>query len=320
MPASGSQLPPEGRTRVAFALLVGAAALVGPVYALLLGEARPFLPSLGLGGIVLTLAAFARAGGRRPRILLAIALAACVPVHYAATGALLRGLASPLWDPRLWALDGRLWGWLLPDGQFSLWMDRSTWMGPLTPLGRVLTELFQLSYVSYYLWGYGLLFLLLARYARAPTPDAWTRVRMFLAAWVGAYVLNYVGYVLVPAMGPVWEFADRFQHPLVGLVATEPLRALIAENQVTPDCFPSGHTALSWITGLVALRFAPRYGRWALLAAALITLSTLGLRYHYVVDLLAAIPLVLAGLAWGGFLRRPGPRGQSMPDSSSVRT
>ncbi len=296
--------PPEARTRVAFGLLVAAAALVGPVYALLIGDARPFLPSLILGVVVVLSAIATRSPGPRARVVLALALAACVPVHYAATGALLRGLQPALVDPRLWAADGVLLGWLFPEGQFSLWMDRSSWMGPLTPLGRILTELFQLSYFSYYVWGYGLLFLLLARYVGSRTRAAWTDVRMFLAAWVGAYLVNYIGYVFVPAMGPVWEFADRFEHPLVGLVLTQPIRALIAANQVTPDCFPSGHTALSWITAIVALRFAPRYGRWALVAAVLITLSTLGLRYHYVVDLLAAIPLVLVGLFWGGFLRR----------------
>ncbi|MFV1959952.1 MAG: hypothetical protein ACC662_11145 [Planctomycetota bacterium] len=39
-------------------------------------------------------------------------------------------------------------------------------------------------------------------------------------------------------------------------------------------------------------------------AAVLITLATVGLRYHCMVDVLAAIPLILAGLLWRGFLRR----------------
>ena len=93
---------------------------------------------------------------------------------------------------------------------------------------------------------------------------------------------------------------------------TQPIRNLISPNQVTPDCFPSGHAALSWIAAICALRLAPRWGRAATVAAVLITLATLWLRYHYLVDLIAAIPLLLFGLAWGGFLRRPAPVGSSV--------
>ena len=116
--------------------------------------------------------------------------------------------------------------------------------------------------------------------------------------------MNYTCYVLVPAIGPYVAFADRYEHPLVGLWATTFFRETIAAHQVVPDCFPSGHTALSWITAWFALRYAPRYGRFALAAAVLITLATVGLRYHYAVDVLAAVPLVLIGLWWGGALSR----------------
>ena len=116
--------------------------------------------------------------------------------------------------------------------------------------------------------------------------------------------MNFALYLVVPAMGPWWAHPEWFEHRIDGVWLTRPIRDLIMANQVVPDCFPSGHTALSWITAIVALRVAPRYGRWALVAAVLITVATLALRYHYAIDVIAAVPLVLLGLWWGGYLGR----------------
>lgn len=293
-----------------FGLLVAAAGSFGPAAALtLLASNRAdavveVLPAVGLSLAVVVqwLVARRRPGRRGPTLLLALLLGLCVPVLYAATGVVIRALGVPWVDAGLWGVDARFLGWLFPEGQMSLAIDRSPVLGPQTTLGRVLTEFFQWTYVTYYVWGYGLLILLLVRFGKGRDPDARRHLGMFLCAWVGAYLVNYVLYVLVPAIGPFVAFADRYEHALEGLWATTFIRETIAANQVVPDCFPSGHTALSWITAIVALRFAPRYGRWALAAAVLITLATVGLRYHYAVDLVAAIPLVLVGLWWGGFL------------------
>lgn len=297
---------------VRMGLLVAAAGLYGPVAALVLllaGRAAyvpETLPAIVLS-VVIVLAwrvSLARPERRGRTLGLALLLGLGVPVFYAATGVVIRGLAVPWVDVALWQTDARWLGWLFPEGQMSLAIDRSSWLGPQTTLGRVLTELFQWIYVTYYLWGFCLLALLMVRFAKGRGPGAGRHLTMFLCAWVGAYLVNYVCYVFVPAIGPFVAFADRYEHALVGLGATTFVRETIAANQVVPDCFPSGHTALSWITALVALRFAPRYGRWALVAAVLITLATVGLRYHYAVDLVAAVPLVLVGLWWGGFLPR----------------
>ena len=303
---------PEALPGLRFPLLVAAAGLFGPgAAAALLVAGRADLvpgaaPAVLLSGAVVLgwFAARARPARRRRTLLLALLLGLGVPVFYAATGVVIRGLGIPWADAGLWRADAWALGWLFPEGQMSLAIDRSSWLGPQTTLGRVLTELFQWIYVTYYLWGFFLLALLAVRFAKGRGPGARRHLTMFLCAWVGAYLVNYVCYVFVPAIGPFVAFADRYEHALVGLGATTFVRETIAANQVVPDCFPSGHTALSWITALVALRFAPRYGRWALAAAVLITLATVGLRYHYAVDLVAAVPLVLIGLWWGGFLSR----------------
>ena len=297
---------------VRMGLLVAAAGLYGPVAALVLllaGRAAyvpETLPAIVLSVVIVLAwrASLARPERRGRTLGLALLLGLGVPVFYAATGVVIRGLAVPWVDVALWQTDARWLGWLFPEGQMSLAIDRSPLLGPQTMLGRILTELFQWVYVTYYVWGFGLLILLMVRFGKHGRPEAERQLTMFLCAWVGAYLVNYVWYVFVPAIGPFLAFADRYEHALEGLGTTTFIRETIAANQVVPDCFPSGHTALSWITALVALRFAPRYGRWALGAAVLITLATVGLRYHYAVDLFAAIPLILVGLWWGGFLTR----------------
>ena len=293
--------PPRG----AYGLLVALAVLFGPAYAALGGLRPPVVLSLGLSSATLLLAVLAR---RRPgpavEGLFAFALSLGAAVHYASTGAVHDALGSPLRDDALAAVDARLFGGVFPGGQAAVLIDRSPILGPATVIGRVLSDLFQVAYVSYYAWGAALFFLLLARALRRPDGDAWDTLRAFLVAWVGAYLVNFAAYLVVPAMGPWWAHPEWFAHEIDGLVVAGPLRGLVAENQVTPDCFPSGHTALSWIVALVALRVAPRYGRVAVVGAVLISLATVGLRYHYAVDVLAAVPLVLLGLAAGGFLRR----------------
>ena len=304
----GPAAPPSLR----FRLLVVAAGLYGPAAAatvLVAGRSElvvETVPAVALSVAVLVVGSLqGRATTRHRFTALALLLGLCVPVFYAATSVVIRGLGVSLVDASLWTVDAHLFGWLFPEGQMSLAIDRSPLLGPQTMLGRVLTEAFQWIYTTYYVWGFGLLLLLLVRFGKGRRPDAKRELGMFLCAWVGAYLVNYACYVFVPAIGPFVAFADRYQHALEGLWATTFIRETIAANQVVPDCFPSGHTALSWITAIVALRFAPRYGRWATGAAALITLATVGLRYHYAVDLVAAVPLILVGLWWGGFLSRP---------------
>ncbi len=285
----------------AFGLLAVLAVLIGPLYALLAPLDAAIGASLATSAATAALWLVVRLrGGRVPRLLLAVALGVGIGVHYGATGSVIRTLGRPSADASLAAADARLLSGVLPHGEVAVAVDRSPVVGPETPLGRGLAEVLQLAYVSYYAWGAGLLFLLLSRAWRGVV--GWATVEAYLVAWVGTYLVNYGLYCLVPAVGPWQAFPGWFAHPVRGYVATGALRSFVADHQVTPDCFPSGHTALSWVVAITALRLAPRYGRVATVAACAITVATLWLRYHYAADLLAAVPLALLGLAWGGFL------------------
>jgi membrane-associated phospholipid phosphatase len=109
------------------------------------------------------------------------------------------------------------------------------------------------------------------------------------------FYLSYVGYLLFPAVGPRFTLAhlqtrDLAAGPLVTSIQ-ETLNAL--ENTKT-DAFPSGHTAVALMTLYYARRFRERALTALLLPAVTgLILSTVYLRYHYVVDVLAGIALTV---------------------------
>jgi membrane-associated phospholipid phosphatase len=124
--------------------------------------------------------------------------------------------------------------------------------------------------------------------------------------------LGLLGYVLVPAIGPRFAMASEFHGALVGPWLTVPAaRAWNFLEKIERDCFPSLHTALTLLSLIyfVRLRTLLPYGR-ALLAVVtpaivLLWVSTMYLRYHYGVDVIAG-----ALLAWA--VSRVAPRGLAL--------
>jgi membrane-associated phospholipid phosphatase len=128
---------------------------------------------------------------------------------------------------------------------------------------------------------------------------------------VYGFFLSYIGYAAVPAVGPRFTLHDfsAISTELPGLFLTEPIRALLNAGESIPkgelsnairfvqrDAFPSGHTELT----LIALYLASQYrlrSRYVLyLFGSLLFVSTVYLRYHYVIDLLAGAVFMLAAI------------------------
>ena len=127
--------------------------------------------------------------------------------------------------------------------------------------------------------------------------------RDFLLSLIAATLIGYVGYLLVPAVGPYVFEADKFTSRLPGGGKETHLfiRAIDDLRGVARDCFPSLHTAHT----TVVLVFAWRWKRWLALAYAPIALglfvSTMYLRMHYAID-------VAAGFATAALACWVGPR------------
>jgi membrane-associated phospholipid phosphatase len=68
------------------------------------------------------------------------------------------------------------------------------------------------------------------------------------------------------------------------------------------NCFPSLHVAHSFVSAVTVHRVHRGVGRWAVVCASLVAVSTLFTKQHYVLDVIAG--MLLAGVAYRVFLRR----------------
>jgi membrane-associated phospholipid phosphatase len=136
------------------------------------------------------------------------------------------------------------------------------------------------------------------------THDAvvWRRLLMIILAILGAFLLNYIVSFIFPAVSPRVSLTKRFEHQLSGYWFSDIIRSGLSKtDEGTYGSFPSGHVALTWVPAIAALKLGYRkYGWSCLVAAVLITFSTLYLRYHYFTDVLFAVPLIVFGLYFGG--------------------
>ena len=108
--------------------------------------------------------------------------------------------------------------------------------------------------------------------------------------------MTYIGYLLVPTVGPKYFIPDAYSADLEGIFLyqrVEPFWELM--RSTTTDCFPSHHTAM----GVISLYYLGRakdhskptlwvYRLYVLLVASLI-FSTVYLRYHWISDIAAGL-------------------------------
>jgi hypothetical protein len=108
--------------------------------------------------------------------------------------------------------------------------------------------------------------------------------------------ISFISYTLVPVKGPI--LSRTFDVPLDAYFFKEVKEAMVDATRITYDCFPSFHTAGTLIFMWAAWRHVRPLFWWLLPITIWIPFACLYLRYHYVMDLLAAVAMFL-GLAWG---------------------
>ena len=162
------------------------------------------------------------------------------PALYGTTGPLISALGLQNRDQTLQSVDAFFLGWLFPKGQLTLAIDQSTWIGPTSFAGRFLTEIFQVSYFSYYFWGFGLFSYssnVGAPTKRTPSPGIGSNAST--CAWVGGYLINFLGYLLVPAIGPQFVLKDQYAFSDFWIRFCSSDSKIHSPQQATvQDCFP----------------------------------------------------------------------------------
>jgi len=130
------------------------------------------------------------------------------------------------------------------------------------------------------------------------------------------FFLSYIGYILLPAIGPRFTLHDFSitNIELPGLHLTNFLREIVNAGESIPagtpnpalvvqrDAFPSGHTQMTLLVMYLSVKFKSRSRYFLIPNGTLLIFSTVYLRYHYVVDLIAGIIFMLLTLWLGKHL------------------
>ena len=177
-------------------------------------------------------------------------------------------------DAQLMAIDYALLG-VHP----TVWFERFTvpWV----------TEYMQLAYVMFYF----LPFILCAPLYRQ---GQFLAFRVSLCALLLSYYVSYLLYFLTPARGPRFYLAEYHTLPLAGLWLTTPLQGILdALEGVQRDAFPSGHTAIAIVVLVMATRYQRRLFYPLLGITVSLMISTVYLRYHYAIDVIAGVLLAI---------------------------
>jgi membrane-associated phospholipid phosphatase len=174
--------------------------------------------------------------------------------------------------------------WLITADRYLFGCDPTVWLQRIT--APWLTEVMQIVYATNYFLPLILVFTLYLRKQKIPFQKSVFVITL-------GYILSYLGYFMIPAIGP--RFTIHHAVPLQGIFLREKIHQIIyCMNSCPRDCFPSGHTEIPLITLWLAYRFK-RVLFWVYLPIVTgLVCSTVYLRYHYVIDVIAG--MALAGI------------------------
>ncbi len=197
-----------------------------------------------------------------------------IPLNFTELHYLVHTVHPHDFDPLLIQLDKTLLG-VHP----SVWLERMQW--------PPLTEYFQLVYSTFYFLPIILAWLLLRRQKQ-------DQVDFFVFIMVYGFYLSYIGYFLVPAIGPRFTLNHLQTKALQGLWLTPLIRhTLDTLENIQRDAFPSGHTEMTALTMYYAYKFHRKYFYVLAIVGTSLIFSTVYLRYHYVSDVLGGLLLAV---------------------------
>lgn len=183
------------------------------------------------------------------------------------------------------------------------------WLSQFTyPL---ITEILQIAYSSFYLLLVGISIDLYQRENKEQFKNAVFTI-------IYGFFLSYIGYLLVPAVGPrfiLHEFS-KIDLELPGIFITSTLRSLLNAGESIPDgtlnpiafvqrdVFPSGHAQMTLIIMYLAAKYRA-HSRWFLwITGSLLIIGTVYLRYHYVIDVIGGVMFFVFTIWNAKYLKR----------------
>ena len=139
--------------------------------------------------------------------------------------------------------------------------------------------------------------------------------RRVMMGYLTLVLMGVTSYLLVPAIGPENFFADQYTRELNGHTVISSVDHIMRVGRVGFDCFPSLHVGIPLLLSFYLRNYRRKLFIPALTYVVLMCCATIYLRYHYVVDVLAAFAFAPAAYLLNDFLLRhwPGERILSSP-------
>lgn len=253
-------------------------------------EERRVLLRMIVVAAVPALIAFLRARVSSPskhlQVLFDFYVIACVLVIFDGLGPLIRAVNPVDRDPDLIAFDRWLFG---TDPTVALERFATAFRSD------VLTVFYALYYFHPIVLG---TLIFLDDRARSPEKRDFNRYAFVM---VLVFYVSYVGYFLVPAIGP--RFTVQHAGPLPrGAVSRAIDTTLDKLEKNKRDCFPSGHTMVVAAVVAEAARRSRKTFWWFLPFAVGLVVATVYCRYHYVTDVIAGLALAAVTVPLGNGL------------------
>jgi len=112
--------------------------------------------------------------------------------------------------------------------------------------------------------------------------------RRVMMGYLTLMLMGVISYLLVPAIGPGSYFADKFTCDLRGHAISHGVDYIIWAGRVAYDCFPSLHVGIPFLLSLYLRDYCKKAFIPVLVYVVLMCCATVYLRYHYLIDVLAA--------------------------------
>jgi membrane-associated phospholipid phosphatase len=143
--------------------------------------------------------------------------------------------------------------------------------------------------------------------------------RRVMMGYLTLMLLGITSYLLVPAIGPGSYFADRFTRDLQGHDISRGVDYIIWAGRVGYDCFPSLHVGIPVLLSFYLREYRRKLFIPALVYVACMGCATVYLRYHYLIDVIAAFAYAPAAYWLNDFLLAKWPGERILIQSNSFK-
>jgi membrane-associated phospholipid phosphatase len=142
-------------------------------------------------------------------------------------------------------------------------------------------ELMNLSYFSYYILIIGMCIWLYNK------KSAFTNYTIFIISC--SFYLYYIIFILVPVVGPQFYFEPPFNKIPDAYLFSKIMNLVEFIGERPTAAFPSSHVGIVCILWYLAIKYAKPLLKWYIIVGSLLVLSTVYLKAHYVIDVIAGI-------------------------------